>query len=47
MLGRSSKRCIHAYALRADEGLGEDEGEGDSRAYMNLPLVVTQPRAWR
>jgi hypothetical protein len=29
----------HAYALRADGGLGEDEGEGDSRAYMNLQLV--------
>ncbi len=29
----------HAYALRADEGLGEDEGEAGSRAYMNLALV--------
>jgi len=36
----------HAYALRADGGLGEDEGEAGSRAYIALAatflLVVYQ-----
>jgi hypothetical protein len=38
MLGRS-EAVHHAYALRADGGLGEDEEKGVPRAYMNLALV--------
>ena len=35
----------HAYALRADGGLGEDEGEAGSRTYMNLGGGLNRPRA--
>lgn len=35
----------HAYALRADASLGEDEGEADSRTYMNLGAGLNRPRA--
>jgi putative CocE/NonD family hydrolase len=34
----------HAYALRADGILQEDEGEGGSRTYMNLGGGVNRPR---
>jgi predicted acyl esterase len=35
----------HSYALRADAGLGEDEGESGSRTYMNLGGGLNRPRA--
>lgn len=35
----------HAYALRADASLSEDEGEAGSRAYMNLGAGLNRPRA--
>ena len=35
----------HLYALRADGGLGEDEGEAGSRTYMNLGGGLNRPRA--
>ena len=35
----------HAYALRADAALGEDEGEAGSRTYMNLGSGLNRPRA--
>ena len=35
----------HAYALRADGGLSEDEGEVGSRTYMNLGAGLNRPRA--
>jgi uncharacterized protein len=35
----------HAYALRADGGLGEGEGAAGSRAYMNLGAGLNRPRA--
>lgn len=35
----------HAYALRADGGLGEDEGEPGSRTYMNLGGGLNRPRS--
>ena len=35
----------HAYALRADAVLGEDEGEAGSRPYMNLGGGLNRPRA--
>jgi uncharacterized protein len=35
----------HAYALRADAVLGEDEGEAGSRTYMNLGGGLNRPRA--
>jgi len=35
----------HAYALRIDGGLGEDEGESGSRTYMNLGGGLNRPRA--
>jgi predicted acyl esterase len=35
----------HPYALRADGGLGEDEGEAGSRTYMNLGGGLNRPRA--
>ena len=34
----------HAYALRADGTLGEDEGEPGSRTYMNLGGGLNRPR---
>ena len=34
-----------AYALRADGGLSEDEGEAGSRTYMNLGGGLNRPRA--
>ena len=34
----------HTYALRADGGLGEDEGESGSRTYMNLGGGLNRPR---
>jgi predicted acyl esterase len=34
----------HAYALRTDEGLTEDEGESGSRTYMNLGSGLNRPR---
>jgi uncharacterized protein len=34
----------HAYALRADALLGEDEGEAGSRTYMNLGGGLNRPR---
>jgi hypothetical protein len=33
----------HAYALRADGTLGEDEGESGSRTYMNLGSGLNRP----
>jgi uncharacterized protein len=35
----------HAYALRADGVLGEQEGEAGSRTYMNLGTGLNRPRA--
>ncbi len=35
----------HAYALRADGALTEDEGEAGSRTYMNLGAGLNRPRA--
>jgi uncharacterized protein len=35
----------HPYALRADGGLGEVEGEAGSRTYMNLGGGLNRPRA--
>lgn len=35
----------HAYALRADGGLSEDEGEPGFRIYMNLGGGLNRPRA--
>ena len=35
----------HAYALRANGGLSEDEGEEGSRTYMNLGSGLNRPRA--
>jgi uncharacterized protein len=35
----------HAYALRADGGLGKDEGQAGSRTYMNLGGGLNRPRA--
>jgi predicted acyl esterase len=35
----------HLYALRADGGLSEDEGEAGSRTYMNLGGGLNRPRA--
>ena len=35
----------HAYALRADGGLGEGEGDAGSRMYMNLGAGLNRPRA--
>jgi predicted acyl esterase len=35
----------HAYALRADGGLSEKEGEAGSRMYMNLGGGLNRPRA--
>jgi predicted acyl esterase len=35
----------HAYVLRADGGLSEDEGETGSRTYMNLGGGLNRPRA--
>jgi predicted acyl esterase len=35
----------HPYALRADGGLGEGEGEAGSRTYMNLGGGLNRPRA--
>ena len=35
----------HAYALRADGSLSEDEGEAGSRTYMNLGAGLNRPRA--
>jgi uncharacterized protein len=35
----------HAYALRADAALGEDEGEAGCRTYMNLGSGLNRPRA--
>jgi uncharacterized protein len=35
----------HAYALRSDAVLGEDEGEPGSRTYMNLGGGLNRPRA--
>jgi predicted acyl esterase len=35
----------HVYALRADGGLSEDEGEAGSRMYMNLGGGLNRPRA--
>jgi predicted acyl esterase len=38
--------AVHrAYALRADGGLGEDEGEAGCRTYMNLGGGLNRPRA--
>jgi uncharacterized protein len=34
----------HAYALRADGGLSEDEGDAGSRTYMNLGGGLNRPR---
>lgn len=34
----------HAYALRADASLGEDEGDAGSRTYMNLGGGLNRPR---
>jgi uncharacterized protein len=34
----------HTYALRADGGLGEDEGESGSRTYVNLGGGINRPR---
>jgi uncharacterized protein len=34
----------HAYALRTDEVLSEDEGEAGSRTYMNLGAGLNRPR---
>jgi uncharacterized protein len=34
----------HTYALRADGGFGEDEGEPGSRTYMNLGGGLNRPR---
>jgi predicted acyl esterase len=35
----------HGYALRADGGLGENEGEPGSRTYMNLGGGLNRPKA--
>jgi len=35
----------HAYALRADGGMSEDEGQAGSRTYMNLGGGLNRPRA--
>jgi predicted acyl esterase len=35
----------HAYALRVDGGMGEDEGQAGSRTYMNLGGGLNRPRA--
>jgi predicted acyl esterase len=35
----------HAYALRADGALDENEGESGSRTYMNLGAGLNRPRA--
>jgi predicted acyl esterase len=35
----------HAYALRANETLGEDEGDAGARTYMNLGGGLNRPRA--
>jgi predicted acyl esterase len=35
----------HGYALRADGGLSEDEGQAGSRTYMNLGGGLNRPRA--
>jgi predicted acyl esterase len=35
----------HAYALRADGGLGDDEGHAGSRTYMNLGGGLNRPGA--
>jgi len=35
----------HAYALRADGGMSEDEGQVGSRTYMNLGGGLNRPRA--
>jgi uncharacterized protein len=35
----------HTYALRADGGLAEDEGDAGSRTYMNLGAGLNRPRA--
>jgi predicted acyl esterase len=37
--------ALHAYALRGDGGLGEDEGKSGSRTYMNLGSGLNRPRA--
>ena len=38
--------AIHrGYALRADDALGEEEGESGSRTYMNLGAGLNRPRA--
>jgi predicted acyl esterase len=40
------REAVHqAYALRADGGLSEDEGEPGSRTYMNLGGGLNRPRA--
>jgi hypothetical protein len=40
-----SEAVHHAYALRADGGLSEDEGQAGSRTYMNLGAGLDRPRA--
>ena len=39
-----SEAVHHAYALRADGALGEDEGQSGSRMYMNLGGGLNRPR---
>jgi uncharacterized protein len=40
------REAMHqAYALRANGGLSEDEGEAGSRTYMNLGAGLNRPRA--
>jgi hypothetical protein len=43
MLGLA-RRENHAYALRADGAVDENEGEGGSRTYMNLGAGLNCPR---
>ena len=38
-----SEAVPHTYALRADGGLGKDEGESGSRTYMNLGGGLNRP----